>query len=109
MAVLRAEELFSIKRFKPFGGNTPSTAVKLLESQPEKFRPTPIEPKFKPIWVNPPQLKIDLAKINYSQWKSAVVSNAKTVNPDYTDEEIIKKFGFDRIVSLGTGWFGRTN
>ena len=109
MAVLRAEELFSIKRFKPFGGNTPSSAVKLLEEQPEKFRPTPVEPKFKPIWKNPPQMRVDLGKITYSQWKSAVVANAKSVNPSYTEEEIIKKFGFDRIVSLGAGWFGRTS
>jgi hypothetical protein len=108
VASLRAEELFTLKRFKPFGGNTPTQALALLKSQPEKFRPTPIEPKFKPIWENPPSLKIDLGKVNYSQWKSAVVANAKSVNPDYTDEEIIKKFGFDRIVSLGAGWFGRT-
>ena len=105
---LRAEELFSLNRFKPFGGNTPSQAVELLKSQPDKFRPTPIEPKFKPIWKNPPQLKINLEKINYSQWKSAVVANAKSVNPQYSNEDIIKKFGFDRIVSLGAGWFGRT-
>jgi hypothetical protein len=108
IASLRAEELFTLKRFKPFGGNTPTQALELLKSQPEKFRPTPIEPKFKPIWENPPSLKIDLGKTNYSQWKSIVVANAKTVNPDYTDGEIIKKFGFDRIVSLGAGWFGRT-
>ena len=108
VASLRAEELFTLKRFKPFGGNTPTRALELLRSQPEKFRPTPVEPKFKPIWENPPQLKIDLGKTSYSQWKSAVVANAKKVNPDYTNEEIIKKFGFDRIVSLGAGWFGRT-
>ena len=107
VASLRAEELFTLKRFKPFGGNTPTQALELLKSQPEKFRPTPIEPKFKPIWENPPPLKIDLGKTNYSQWKAAVVANAKTVNPDYTDQEIIKKFGFDRIVTLGAGWFGR--
>ncbi len=108
VASLRAEELFTLKRFKPFGGNTPTQALELLKSQPEKFRPTPIEPKFKPIWENPPPLKIDLGKTSYSQWKAAVVANAKTANPDYTDQEIIKKFGFDRIVSLGAGWFGRT-
>ena len=108
IASLRAEELFTLKRFKPFGGNTPTQALELLKSQPERFRPTPIEPKFKPIWETPPTLKIDMGKTSYSQWKSAVVANAKSVNPDYTNEEIIKKFGFDRIVSLGAGWFGRT-
>ncbi len=108
IAILREEEIFTIKRFKPFGGTTPTTAVDLLYSQPEKFRPTPAEEKFKPIWKNPPPLRVDLGKISAQDWKNSVVKNTKEVNPSYTEEEIIAKFGFDRIITLGAGWFGRS-
>ena len=107
VALLRAEEIFTLKRFKPFGGKNPTSAVKLLYEQPEKFRPTPAEENFKPLWKNPPQLKVDLGKISTQQWRNAVVENAQKVNPAYSKEEIIAKFGFDRIVGLGSGWFGR--
>ena len=38
MAILRAEELFTLKRFKSFGGTTPTKAVELLNNEPEKYR-----------------------------------------------------------------------
>ena len=101
------EEIFTLKRFKPFGGKNPTSAVKLLYEQPEKFRPTPAEENFKPLWKNPPQLKVDLGKMSTQQWRNAVVENAQKVNPAYSKEEIIAKFGFDRIIGLGSGWFGR--
>ncbi len=107
VALLRAEEIFTLKRFKPFGGDNPTTAVELLYEQPEKFRPTPAEENFKPLWKNPPQLKVDLGKMSTQQWRNAVIENAKKVNPAYSEEEISAKFGFDRIIGLGSGWFGR--
>ena len=107
MALLRAEELFTLKRFKSFGGTTPSKAVELLNNDPEKYRPTPAEKLFKPIWKTPPPIKVDLGKISSDQWRAAVIKNAQKANPAYTEEEIITKFGFDRVVNLGSGWFGR--
>ena len=49
---------------------------------------------------NPPPMKVDLGKLSPQQWRSAVIANAKEANPAYTDE-IIDKFGFDRVISLG--------
>jgi hypothetical protein len=107
VALLRAEEIFTLKRFKPFGGDNPTSAVALLNEQPEKFRPTPAEENFKPLWKTPPSLEVDLGKISTQQWRNAVVQNAIKVNPAYSEEEIIAKFGFDRIMGLGSGWYGR--
>ena len=45
-------------------------------------------------------MKVDL-KLSPQQWRNAVIANAKEANPAYTDEEIIDKFGFDRVISLG--------
>ena len=90
-----------------FGGTTPSKAVKLLNKDPEKYRPTPADKLFKPIWKTPPPIKVDLGKISSDQWRAAVIKNAQKANPAYTEEEIITKFGFDRVVNLGSGWFGR--
>ena len=107
MAILRAEELFTLKRFKSFGGTTPTKAVELLNNEPEKYRPTPADTNFKPLWKTPPPMKVDLGKLSPQQWRNAVIANAKEANPAYTDEEIIDKFGFDRVISLGAGWYGR--
>ncbi len=107
MAILRAEELFTLKRFKSFGGTTPTKAVELLNNEPEKYRPTPADTNFKPLWKTPPTIKVDLGKLSPQQWRNAVIANAKEANPAYTDEEIVDKFGFDRVISLGAGWYGR--
>jgi len=107
MAILRAEELFTLKRFKSFGGTTPTKAVELLSNEPEKYRPTPADTNFKPLWKTPPPMRVDLGKLSPQQWRNAVIANAKEANPAYTDEEIIDKFGFDRVISLGAGWYGR--
>ena len=107
MAILRAEELFTLKRFKSFGGTTPTKAVELLNDEPEKYRPTPADTQYKPLWKTPSPITVDLGKLSPQQWRNAVIANAKEANPAYTEEDIIAKFGFDRVISLGTGWFGR--
>ena len=52
-------------------------------------------------------MKVDLGTLSPQQWRNAVIANAKEANPAYTDEEIIDKFGFDRVINLGAGWYGR--
>ena len=99
--VLKDEGIFSIQPFKPFGAKNASDAATLFRADPTKFYElTNTPPPSKPRWKVPPLFNAPRGASS-TQVRALALENAMRANPGYSREEVMAKFGFDRIKRLG--------
>jgi hypothetical protein len=95
--LLKSEGIFSIQQFKPFGAKDASDAVSLFKANPTKFyEMTNTPPPSKPRWKVPPLFNAPRGASS-DQIRALALENAMKANPGYSREEVMAKFGFDRI------------
>jgi hypothetical protein len=98
---LKDEGIFSIQPFKPFGAKDASDAARLFKAEPTKFfEMTNTPPPSKPRWKVPPLFNAPRGASS-AQVRALALENAIKANPGYSREEVMAKFGFDRIKRLG--------
>jgi len=95
--------IYDISRFKSLGGTTPSKVKEIIDARPEKFRPTQAELEVsKPNWKIPEPLIIN-GPVSGAAWEALTVAHAKLFNPEYTEDEIMARYGFNTIRVLAQG------
>ena len=100
---LKSLGIYDIGRFKSLGGTTPTRVLELINERPEKFRPTQAElEKSKPNWKIPPTLVLN-GPVTGPAWEAATIAHAMEYNPDYSEEEIMARYGFNTVRVLGQG------
>ncbi|MBM3378004.1 MAG: hypothetical protein FJY38_07420 [Betaproteobacteria bacterium] len=102
-AELKKIGIFDIGKFKSLGGTTPSKVKEIIDARPEKFRPTQAELEVsKPNWKIPEPLIIN-GPVSGAAWEALTVAHAKLFNPEYTEDEIMARYGFNTIRVLAQG------
>ena len=105
---LKNEGIFSIQQFKPFGAKDASDAAALFKANPTKFyEMTNTPPPSKPRWKVPPLFNAPPGASS-AAIRELAIQNAMKANPSkmpdgrpgYSREDIIAKFGFDRMRKL---------
>lgn len=100
---LKSLGIYDIGRFKSLGGTTPTRVLKIITDRPEKFRPTQAElEKSKPNWKIPPTLVLE-GPVTGPAWEAVTIAHAMEYNPDYSEEEIMARYGFNTVRVLGQG------
>ena len=100
---LKSLGIYDIGRFKSLGGTTPTKVLKIITDRPEKFRPTRTEIEAsRPNWKIPDTLVLN-GPVSGAAWEAATVEHAMKFNPDYTEEEIMARYGFNTVRVLGQG------
>jgi hypothetical protein len=99
--VLKDEGIFTIQPFKPFGAKDATDAARLFKADPTKYYElTNTPPPSKPRWKVPPLFNAPRGASS-TQVRALALENAMKANPGYSREEVMAKFGFDRIKRLG--------
>jgi hypothetical protein len=99
--LLKDEGIFTIQPFKPFGAKDATDAARLFKADPTKFyEMTNTPPPSKPRWKVPPLFNAPRGASS-AQVRALALENAMRANPGYSREEVMAKFGFDRIKRLG--------
>jgi len=102
-AELKKIGIFDIGKFKSIGGTTPSKVKEIIDARPEKFRPTQAELEAsRPNWKIPEPLVIN-GPVSGAAWEALTVAHAKQFNPEYTEDEIMARYGFNTIRVLAQG------